>query len=52
MTNGEIAILVIVGGLLVLWLLSGRGRVSAGDTFIFIDTDDCHHHDHDSCGDD
>jgi len=52
MTNTEISILVILGALLVLWLLSGKGRVSGGDVFIFIDSDHHDHHDHDcSCDD-
>ena len=46
MSSTEIAICVILVALLVLWVLYGKGRVSPGDTFIFIDTDHCdHHHD-------
>lgn len=52
MTNTEIALLVIIVVLLVLWLLRGNGARFLGDTTIFFVDSDCDHHhcDHsDSC---
>lgn len=52
MTTFDICVIAAASVFLVLWLRGGNRRPSNGCTFIFIDVDDCHHHDHSSCCDD